>query len=49
VIANFILFTLIAPADQEPPMPGMIAYATVAIGVSSGGAYYLWGQRDKLH
>jgi hypothetical protein len=48
VIANLILFTLIAPADQRPPLLGMIAYAAVAIGVSSGGAYYLWSRRDEL-
>jgi len=48
VIANLILYTLITPADQKPPMLGMIAYAAVAIGVSGGGAYYLWSQRDRL-
>ena len=48
VIVNLILFTLNAPADQMPPALGMIAYAVVAIGVTSGGAYYLRRRRDWL-
>jgi uncharacterized membrane protein YfcA len=48
VIANLILFTVMTPADQMPPRLGMLAYAAVAIGVSSGGAYYLWSRRETL-
>jgi hypothetical protein len=48
VIVNLTLFTLNAPADQMPPALGMIAYAAVAVGVSSGGAYSLWSRREKL-
>jgi hypothetical protein len=29
-------------------MLGMLAYAAVAIGVSGGGAYYLWSRRETL-
>jgi hypothetical protein len=49
VIANLVLFMLNAPqAEQPPPMLGMLVYAAVAIGVSSGGAYYLVQHRDRL-
>ena len=48
VIANLILYLAKTSADQQPPMLGMIVYAVVAIGVSSGGAYYLWSQRESL-
>jgi drug/metabolite transporter (DMT)-like permease len=48
VIANLILFTWMTPADQLSPMLGMLAYAAVAIGVSGGGAYYLWSRRETL-
>ena len=48
VIANLILFTWMTPADQLPPMLGMLAYAAVAISVSGGGAYYLWRRRETL-
>jgi hypothetical protein len=48
VIVNLLLYTWNTPADQNPPMLGMIVYAAVAIGVSGGGAYYLWSQRENL-
>ena len=48
VIANLFLYMAQTPADQLPPMLGMIAYAAVAIGVSGGGAYYLWSRRETL-
>lgn len=48
VILNLLLYTWKTPADQMPPLLGMIVYAAVAIGVSAGGAYYLWRQRDEL-
>ena len=48
VIANLILFTVVTPGDQMPPRLGMLAYAAVAIAVSSGGALYLWSRRETL-
>jgi hypothetical protein len=48
VIANLVFFMLNAPPAEKPPMLGMLAYAAVAIGVSSGGAYYLLQHRDRL-
>jgi len=48
VILNLLLYTANTPREQMPPMLGMIVYATVAIGVSAGGAYYLWRRRDEL-
>ena len=48
VIANLVLFLLNAPQAEKPPLLGMLAYAAVAIGVSSGGAYYLARYRDRL-
>jgi hypothetical protein len=48
VIANLLLFTVVTPADQMPPRLGMLAYAAVAIVVSSGGALYLWSRRETL-
>ena len=48
VIINMVLFRLHAPPAEQPPVLGMLAYAAVAIGVSSGGAYYLTRQRDRL-
>ena len=48
VIANLILFTVVTPADRMPPRLGMLAYAAVAIAVSSGGALYLWSRRETL-
>jgi hypothetical protein len=47
VIVNLILFTLHAPVGETPPL-FMLAYAAVAIGVSSGGAWYLIRQRQRL-
>jgi hypothetical protein len=48
VVVNLILFMVIEPKDQAPPLVGMLGYALVAIGVSSGGAYYLFQHRDRL-
>jgi hypothetical protein len=48
VLANLVLFTLVTPAGEMPPRLGMLAYAAVAIGVSSGGAFYLWRRRETL-
>ena len=48
VIANLLLYLARAPAEGRPPMLGMMVYAVVAIGVSGGGALYLWSRRDRL-
>jgi len=48
VILNLVLF-LFTPAAAEIPLGFMLVYAAVAIGVSSGGAYYLHSRRDQLH
>jgi hypothetical protein len=48
VIANMALFMLKVPPTEKPSMIGMLVYAAVAIGVSSGGAYYLVQHRDRL-
>jgi hypothetical protein len=47
VIVNLILFTLQAPGGETPPL-FMLVYAAVAIGISSGGAWYLVRQRHRL-
>lgn len=49
VILNLILFTVREPVGQKPPALFMIVYAAVAIGVSSGGAYYLARLRERLN
>jgi hypothetical protein len=48
VIANLVLFMLNAPPAEKPSTIGMLAYAAVAIGVSSGAAYALVQQRHRL-
>jgi len=48
VILNLVLF-LFTPAAAEIPLGFMLVYAAVAIGVSSGGAYYLHSRHDQLH
>jgi hypothetical protein len=48
VIANLLLYIANTPADQLPPMIGMMVYAVVAIAVSGGGALYLWSHRETL-
>jgi hypothetical protein len=47
VIVNLVLFK--PPPGEEAGLGFMIAYAAVAIGVSSGGAIYLLRHRDALH
>ncbi len=46
VIVNLIAFVSISP--DVPPLLGMLVYAAVAIGVSSGAAYLLYARRDEL-
>jgi hypothetical protein len=48
VFANLLLFSLNPPPGSDAPMIGLVLYAVVAIGVSSGGAYYLYRNRGRL-
>jgi hypothetical protein len=48
VVANLLLFSLNPPPGSDTPRIGLVLYALVAIGVSSGGAYYLYRNRDRL-
>ena len=48
VIVNLISFALHPPAGDETPALGLLAYAFVAIGISSGGAVYLHQRREAL-
>jgi hypothetical protein len=48
VIVNLAFFMLSGPDAGKPPLAFMMVYAAVAIGVSSGGAWYLARQRHRL-
>ncbi|MGH7859294.1 MAG: hypothetical protein ACREQY_18360 [Candidatus Binatia bacterium] len=48
VPVNLVLFALDPPPGSGGPVFGAI-YALVAIGVSGGGALYLYSKRDLLH
>ncbi|HSD09828.1 MAG TPA: hypothetical protein VLF14_02520 [Candidatus Binatia bacterium] len=48
VLANLVLFSLNPPPGSDTPPIGLALYALVAIGVSSGGAYYLYRNRGRL-
>lgn len=49
VIVNLIAFMAVAPDAPDASRLGFIvAYAVVAIGVSSGAAYLLYQRRDEL-
>jgi hypothetical protein len=48
VVVNLVCFMIVEPAEAQPPLAGMLAYAAVAIGVSAGGAYHLWRLRESL-
>jgi hypothetical protein len=48
VIVNLISFVLHPPAGADTPALGLLAYALVAIGVSSGGAFHLYRRREAL-
>lgn len=48
VVVNLVLFATTAPPAQIPSLAFMAAYTTVAIGVSAGGALYLYRNRQRL-
>jgi hypothetical protein len=48
VIVNLIAFAIHPPAGDGAPAFWLLAYALVAIGVSSGGAMYLYRHREAL-
>jgi len=48
VIVNLIGFAIHPPPGDDTPALGLLAYALVAIGVSSGGAIYLQRRRESL-
>jgi hypothetical protein len=48
VIVNMISFALHPPAGEDTPALGLLGYALVAIGISSGGAVYLHRRREAL-
>lgn len=48
VILNLIFFSLNASQGERPPVFFMLLYALAAVGVSSGGAYFLYQRRDLL-
>jgi hypothetical protein len=48
VIVNLVCFAMHPPAGDDTPALGLLAYALVAIGVSSGGAIYLHRRREAL-
>lgn len=47
VPVNLVLYT-VNPPPGAPPMIFILVYAAVAIGVSGGGALYLWSRRDAF-
>jgi hypothetical protein len=48
VILNLVCFVTRPPAGDDTPVLGLLAYALVAIGVSSGAAIYLHRRREAL-
>ena len=48
VATNLVLFSLSPPPGSDTPLMGLVLYAVVAIGVSSGGAYHLYRNRGRL-
>ena len=48
VVLNLVLFSLAAPPAQVPSLGFMAAYIAVAVGVSAGGAVYLYRNRHRL-
>ena len=48
VILNLVLFSISAPPGPAPGLAFMAVYTGVAIGVSAGGAVYLYRNRHRL-
>jgi len=48
VVVNLILFTANVPSGEDPGLAFSVLYTTVAIGVSAGGATYLFRNRHTL-
>jgi len=48
VPVNLVLYTLNPPPGSDLPFVFMLLYAIVAIGVSGGGALYLYRNRERL-
>ena len=48
VVLNLVLFAMTAPEAQATGLGFMVAYSAVAIGVSAGGALYLYRHRQRL-
>ena len=48
VAANLVLFFVAAPPSQQPSLVFSLVYAAVAVGVSAGGAAYLYRDRERL-
>jgi hypothetical protein len=48
VLVNLILFMTTAPPAQVPGLAFSVLYAAVAIGVSTGGAMYLYSRRQSF-
>ena len=48
VVLNLVLFATTAPEAQATGLGFMVAYTGVAIGVSAGGALYLYRNRHRL-
>jgi hypothetical protein len=48
VVLNLVLFSLAAPPAPAPSLGFMAGYIAVAVGVSAGGAVYLYRNRHRL-
>ncbi|MGH7342501.1 MAG: hypothetical protein ACREKH_18610 [Candidatus Rokuibacteriota bacterium] len=48
VVLNLLLFATTAPPAQVPGLAFMAVYTAIAIGVSAGGALYLYRNRQRL-
>ena len=48
VVVNLGLFVMTAPPAEGQSLAFMAAYTAVAIGVSAGGAWYLYRNRNRL-
>jgi hypothetical protein len=48
VVLNLALFAATAPPAQVPGLGFMAVYSLVAVGVSAGGAAYLYRNRERL-